>query len=270
MAYEVEIRAAIGAAHEAARVVMDQYAALSPIHDAPASISTSADRAAQESILASLAATFPNDAYRAEEATPRLAALPHTGPRIWIVDPIDGTRGFARKNGEFSIMIALVEDGVAVVGVVHEPAKKRLTYAIRGDGCWLRDGQTTSERAQVSASACLNRLTLTQSHSNPKRPPPAAVRLLEPQKVLETYSAGIKLAQVARGEADLYVCDYDAMNDWDIAAGLVLVEEAGGRVTTRDGQPMKFGRTSPIQTGGLLATNGRIHDAVVAKLNSPG
>jgi 3'(2'), 5'-bisphosphate nucleotidase len=268
MAYEAEMAAAIGAAHEAALVVMEQYAALPPIHDAPASISTAADRAAQETILASLADTFPDDAYRAEESTPLLKELKQTGPRMWIVDPIDGTRGFARKNGEFSIMIALVENGAAVVGVVLEPAKDRLTFATRGKGCWFRDGQTPSQRALVSASASLNHLTLTQSHSNPKRQPPAAVRLLKPHTVLETYSAGIKLAQVARGEADLYVCEYDAMNDWDIAAGLVLVEEAGGRVTTLDGRPMTFGRPSPIQTGGLLATNSRIHDAVVAKLRS--
>jgi 3'(2'), 5'-bisphosphate nucleotidase len=101
----------------------------------------------------------------------------------------------------------------------------------------------------------------------PGRGPSAAVSKLSPSAVLETYSAGIKLAQVARGEADVYVCDYDAMNDWDIAAGHILVTEAGGRVTTSDERLFEFGRPDPIQTGGLVASNGSVHDAVIARLS---
>jgi 3'(2'), 5'-bisphosphate nucleotidase len=92
------------------------------------------------------------------------------------------------------------------------------------------------------------------------------VRQLRPGRVVETYSAGIKLAQVARGEADLYVSTYDRMNDWDLAAGHVLVEEAGGRVSDLAGRPIRYGADSPAQTGGLLASNGAVHAAALAGL----
>ena len=92
------------------------------------------------------------------------------------------------------------------------------------------------------------------------------MKRLKPRAVVETYSAGIKLARVARGEADLYVSTYDSMNDWDLAAGHGLVTEAGGRVTTIDGRPLRYGEPSPAHAGGLLATNGFLHDAAMTAL----
>src|SRR5262249_59303621 len=98
-----------------------------------------AARRSQEIILSHLRKEFPRDALCAEEETPTLAAAEHTGPRLWVVDPIDGTRGFARKNGEFSVMVGFVEGGRIGVGVVLEPATARLTYAVRGGGRRHRD-----------------------------------------------------------------------------------------------------------------------------------
>jgi 3'(2'), 5'-bisphosphate nucleotidase len=81
--------------------------------------------------------------------------------------------------------------------------------------------------------------------------------------VIETYSAGIKLALVARGEADLYVNSYDAFHDWDVAAGHLLVTEAGGLVTGLHGQELRYGLPGAPQNQGLLGSNGRLHDAAV-------
>jgi len=92
------------------------------------------------------------------------------------------------------------------------------------------------------------------------------VQRLRPARVIETYSAGIKLAQVARGDADLYVCDYDRLHDWDLAAGHILVEEAGGRVTDMDGGQLTYGRQPPVHERGIIATNGALHDAALAEL----
>src|SRR5262249_24496018 len=131
---------------------------------------------------------------------------------------------------------------------------------------WRRDGDRVPQRVQVSTTDDSNAITLTQSHTKPGRGPTAAVRKVAPRSVVETYSAGIKLAQVARGEADVYACEYDAMNDWDIAAGAILVSEAGGRVTTMDGRSLRFGGTDSLQTGGLLATNGHLHEATIARM----
>src|SRR5436190_12716908 len=118
MPYEPELRAALDAADEAGKVILRLYASFEAIADAPASITTAADRESQDVILRHLSSLFPGDGFRAEEATPGLAGLALSGARMWVIDPIDGTRGFARKNGEFSVMIALVEGREAVVGVV--------------------------------------------------------------------------------------------------------------------------------------------------------
>ena len=151
MPYESELEAALEAARCAARVILDLYARFRAIPDAPADISTEADRWSQEVILDHLHAVFPADALCAEESTPAFASLPSSAVRTWVVDPIDGTRGFARKNGEFSVMVGLVADGVSVVGVVLEPALGRLTYAVRGGGCWRRDNEAESPtRCRVS------------------------------------------------------------------------------------------------------------------------
>lgn len=266
MPFRSELQAALIAAQRAAEVILEQYRDRDAMADAPASISTSTDRESQETILKSLSEQFPSDAYRAEEATPSLSRLRTAGSRMWIIDPIDGTRGFAKKNGQFSVMIALVVDGEAVVGVVHEPALRRVTYAEKSAGCWRHDDNAEPVSVRVSSNRERDPLTLTQSHTKPGRPPTVAVQSLKPAGILETYSAGIKLAQVARGEADIYACEYDAMNDWDIAAGHILVTEAGGRVSMSDGRELVFGRENPLQVGQLVATNGWIHEFGLAQL----
>lgn len=267
MDHQRELQTALEAVDQAGRAILKLYERFRQIPDAPASISTDADRESQEIILTHLHQVFPEDALCAEEATPTLAQAAHTGPRLWIVDPIDGTRGFARKNGEFSVMVGFVDHGQIVVGVVSEPALDRLTFAVRGGGCWQRDGgQAQPVACRVSAVADLAAATLTQSRSQQDRPPSRELLALKPARVLETYSAGIKLAQVARGEADLYLNNYLAFHDWDICAGHILVEEAGGQITGLMGQELHYGLPEAAQTQGVLATNGRLHRTAVAAL----
>jgi 3'(2'), 5'-bisphosphate nucleotidase len=181
-----------------------------------------------------------------------------------VVDPIDGTRGFARKTGQFSVMIGLLVGGEPVVGVVHEPAQDRFTFAQRGGGCWARTGDALPTRCTVSARP-LAECVLTQSWSKAgvkTRP----VEAVGPAEVIETYSSGVKLALVARGEADVYANTYERFFDWDICAGHVLVTEAGGRVTDLAGNPIGYQAADFAQTRGLLATNGPIHAEVLRRL----
>jgi 3'(2'), 5'-bisphosphate nucleotidase len=266
MPYEAELQAALDAAQQAGRKLTDLYEHFKAIPNAPADISTEADRQSQEIILTLLRQRFPGDALCAEEETPALVGVPRVGPRLWIVDPIDGTRGFARKNGEFSVMIGFVEKGQPLVGVVLEPAKDRLTYAVAGQGCWRRDGDGEATRCHVTTTADLSAATLTQSHSRDPNKPSREVVALHPARVIETYSAGIKLAQVARSEADIYLNTYQNFHDWDIAAGHILVAEAGGTVTGLKGQTLRYGEEGAWQRYGLLGTNGRVHAAAVAAL----
>jgi 3'(2'), 5'-bisphosphate nucleotidase len=268
MDYARELDAALGAAAKATHYLRAAYGAFTPIPDAPASITTEADRTSQDLILAHLAASFPNDALCAEEGTPALRDAKREGPRLWVVDPIDGTRGFAKKNGEFSVMIGLVESGRVVVGVVAEPALSRVTYASAGNGCWARAGHDSPVRCAVTTNEILSESVLVQSHAT-RGETPWPVAALKPRKVVETYSAGVKLAMVARGEVDLYVNTYPNFSDWDICAGDILVTEAGGTVTEIAGTPVGYGTPGNAQRGGLVATNGRLHAAAVAALRRP-
>jgi 3'(2'), 5'-bisphosphate nucleotidase len=270
MPHEHELEVALEAAGLAGQKIMEQYAAFEAIADAPASITTDADRQAQEVILSRLRRAFPDDALVAEESTATLAEAAHAGARIWIVDPIDGTRGFARKNGEFSVMIGFVENGKVVVGLVYEPARERLTYASRGAGCWRKDGPATAPtRCHVSKTKELSDATLTQSRSKKSAGTVLRMQALCPAKIVETYSAGIKLGLVARGEADIYLNTYLAFHDWDICAGDILVEEAGGKVTGLAGQTLAYGLPGNWQRHGLLATNGILHAATLKTLPTP-
>ncbi|MBY0457587.1 MAG: 3'(2'),5'-bisphosphate nucleotidase CysQ, partial [Gemmataceae bacterium] len=160
--YPEELRAALEAAARASDYLRREYAAFVAIPDAAVSISTHADKGAQELILAHLHTCFPADALCAEESTPAFDRVPKAGPRAWVVDPIDGTRGFAKKVGQFSVMIGLLVGGQPVVGVVAEPAQDRTTFATRGGGCWVRIGEGAAERCAVSPRG-FGELVLVQS-----------------------------------------------------------------------------------------------------------
>jgi 3'(2'), 5'-bisphosphate nucleotidase len=269
MNYQRELQVALEAAARASRLILEHYASLVVIPDAPADISTETDRQSQRVILNHIHETFPEDALCAEESTPEFAGVPSAGLRLWVVDPIDGTRGFARKNGEFSVMVAFVDRGQAAVGVVLEPAKQRLTWASLGDGCWRRDGKETGAKpCRVTATRSLSECTITQSHSKDKNRPSSQIRALGPARVIETYSAGIKLAQVARGDADIYLNTYDAPSQWDVCAGEVLVKEAGGRVTSLLGEVPRYGQHGFDRPRGLLASNGLLHEPALAALRT--
>ncbi len=252
--YSEEFIAATSAARHAGKLILQHYATFEKMEDAPADISTIADRTAQELILEHLHEKFPDDALCAEEPTAALADVKQTGSRLWIVDPIDGSRGFVKKNGEFSVMIAFVENGVVQIGVVLEPAKSRMTAARRGGGCHLFDTLSEQPQCRVGDVSDPAECSLIQSHSKPGQPS-WPVQVLKPARVIETYSAGVKLARVARGEADVYVNTYAEFHDWDIAAGHILVEEAGGQVTGLGGETLTYGEPGAWQRHGLIAAN---------------
>ena len=265
MPFDAELAVALQAATRAGELIRREYEAFAAIPNAPASISTHVDRASQELILSLLHEKFPADALCAEEKTAALENVPHTGLRVWVVDPIDGTRGFARKTGQFSVMIGLLVDGRPVVGVVLEPVQQRVTYGSLGRGCWARTGAEAATRCVVSGTTALADCVLVQSWSKPGEAT-KPVRALGPARVVETYSGGVKLAMVARGAVDVYANTYERFFDWDIGAAHILVDEAGGRVTDFAGNPITYQAPDFAQTHGLLATNGPIHDEALARL----
>lgn len=263
-AFDKELSVALEVAERAAELIRREYDSFTPIPDAPADISTPVDRAAQELILRLLHERFPADALCAEESISGFEAVPRHGRRVWVVDPIDGTRGFARKNDQFSVMIGLLVEGRPVVGVVAEPARQRVTYAQLGRGCYTATAAAAPVACRVS-SRPEGEIVLAQSWSKPGRPSPVVDRL-RPARVIETYSGGVKLALVARGEADVYANTYETFYDWDICAGHLLVTEAGGTVTDLSGQPISYQAPDFAQRRGLLASNGPFHTEFIARL----
>ena len=262
--YYAELEAALEAAEQAGDFIRREYESFAAVPDAPASISTYVDKASQEVILGYLHQRFPNDALCAEESIEGYEDVPQRGTRTWVVDPIDGTRGFAKKVGQFSVMIGLLVAGKPVVGVVAEPAQHRMTYARLGGGCWSHVRDATAMTCRVSAHSA-DKTVLVQSWSKPGQTtkPVAALR---PGHVIETYSGGVKLALVARGDADVYANTYETFFDWDICAGHILVTEAGGTVTDLAGSPIVYQAPDFAQRKGLLASNGVAHAEIVRKL----
>ena len=263
-----ELTVATAAIRAAGAEVMTRYRSFERIEDAPADISTDADRASQEIILGRLRAAFPGDGVYAEENTP--AAREGGAGRVWVVDPIDGTRGFARKNDEFSLMVGLADAGRVVLGLVLEPGIDRLTYATEGQGCFVvRPEGAEPKRCHVTDTAELAQATMSMSRSQAGDGERRLRESFGVSGAVLTYSAGIKLAQVARGETDLYLGDYLTLRDWDICAGHILVTEAGGRVTTTRGDAIEdYGHASATGGAGILATNGPLHDTALEVLAS--
>jgi 3'(2'), 5'-bisphosphate nucleotidase len=273
MIYTAELAAARAAAERAGSDVLTLYHQFEGQADAPANVSTEADRRSQEVILQQLAEAFPLDAFLAEETTPTYERLLHAGPRLWIVDPIDGSRGFVKKLGEFSIMIALVDRGDISLGLVLEPARGRLTYAVRGEGCWQEDGKEVKQRCRVSVVKDLSESTVVRSRSEMREsqtgsdPAVAAAKgTRRPRAELFIYSAGIKLALLARGEADLYRSNFTGFNPWDVCAGQILVEEAGGSVTDAYGRVITYAEDGGGKIAGIIASNAHLHAQALAQV----
>ena len=245
-------------------MIRREYESFVAIPDAPVSISTHVDKASQDLILRFLHERFPDDALCAEESIPGFDTVPKSGPRVVGGGPDRRHARVRQEIGQFSVMIGLLVNGKPVVGVVAEPAQNRVTYARLGGGCWSHANDETAIRCRVSRRAPAESV-LVQSWTKTgqsKRP----VELLKPARVVETYSGGVKLAMLARGEADVYPNTYETFYDWDICAGHVLVTESGGTVTDLSGGEIAYQAPDFSQRKGLLATNGQGHADVVRKL----
>jgi 3'(2'), 5'-bisphosphate nucleotidase len=222
---------------------------------------TVADRRASELIVAGLAASFPDDPIISEELTPAPGAL--GAPRFWLVDPIDGTKDFIRGSDGFSVMIGLVENGVPVLGVVHQPTLHR-TFFATPEGAFVDHlGVRTPLAVSTVASAGAARLVASASHrSDDIDRVKSALGINDEQNV---GSVGVKLALIALGLRDLYVNPWPKTKAWDTCAPEAILVAAGGRLSDLFGAPISY--TGALgHPRGLIASNGLVHDEVVAKI----
>jgi 3'(2'), 5'-bisphosphate nucleotidase len=229
----------IRAAKDAAEVVMAVYATEFEVRGkGDASPVTEADEKAEAVIVAALQRLAPDVPIVAEEAV-AAGRCPTVGERFWLVDPLDGTKEFVSRNGEFTVNIALIQQGVPVLGVVVAPALSRLFAGVQGAGAFLEEqGQRRPIRCRAVPGEGAT-VVASRSHGDAA----ALDAFLAGRTVAALKNAGssLKLCLVAAGEADLYPRLGRTM-EWDIAAGHAVVLAAGGSVKTLNGAPLRYGK----------------------------
>ncbi len=204
---------------------------------------TDADEAAEAIILPGLERLTPGVAVISEEAASKVAAL-SAGSRdagaFWLVDPLDGTKEFIKRNGEFTVNIALIERATPRFGVVYLPATDTSYVGLVGNGASVRRGREPAKPISARAAPAEGLTVLaSRSHANDE----ALDEFLATRNVRERLSAGssLKFCRVAEGIADLYP-RFGRTMEWDTAAGHAVLLAAGGSVRRLDGMPLTYGK----------------------------
>jgi 3'(2'), 5'-bisphosphate nucleotidase len=253
-------------ANEAARLVLEVYETpFSVDFKGPKDPVTAADRRANDLICRKLAEAFPGVPIVAEESDPETFAGYQKKERVFFVDPLDGTAEFIGRNGEFVVMIGLVEGTTARAGVIVAPAKGTAWAGLVGTGAWEIEGGAR-HNVRVSSVDALDQSRVVSSRSHRSPMLDRALSMLGGKELVPLGSAGLKGAEIASGRAEIYVGTGRAGKRWDACAVDALVTAAGGRFTDSFGTPVDYRSASLENDRGLLATNGRIHERVLAIL----
>jgi 3'(2'), 5'-bisphosphate nucleotidase len=260
---------ALGAALEAAKVVMRVYetsfAVEYKVGDDPV---TAADREANALLCDRLASAYPGMPIVAEESEPQSYAGFAAAPAVWFVDPLDGTREFVARSGEFSVMIGLAEGGRAVLGVVVAPAWDRAFVGVVGQGAWEATAGAARSPIRVSSHATMADASVVLSRSHRSARVDEFVAGLGPRETARHGSSGLKGALVAVGKHDVYLQLGRAGMLWDACATEAVVVAAGGRCTHVDGGTLDYAAGELSVSRGLVATNGLLHAPVLEALRA--
>jgi 3'(2'), 5'-bisphosphate nucleotidase len=198
---------------------------------------TAADMASHRVIVEGLHALAPDIPVLSEESKGIDWSVRRTWDRYWLVDPLDGTREFIKRNGEFTVNIALIENHVPVLGVVLIPVTGELYYGVAGEGAFLESAPGALPKPITTrAAASVPVVVGSRSHGNDKQMEMLA-GLGEHQLV--SVGSSIKFCMVARGDADLYL-RVGPTSEWDTAAAQCVVEQAGGVVEDLEGRPLRY------------------------------
>jgi 3'(2'), 5'-bisphosphate nucleotidase len=218
---------------------------------------TEADEAAEAILITGLARLYPGISIIAEEASSRDGVPGDCPPRFLLVDPLDGTREFIARNGEFTVNVGLVEDGRPIAGCVHAPALGATWIGAEGLGAFvarapLRETPADDAWAPVAARIASDALCAVASRSHPN---PETEAFLSKLTIGHRRSAGssLKFCLVAEGEADVYP-RFGPTMEWDTAAGHAVLSAAGGSVTTPEGAAFLYGKADEgFRNGGFVA-----------------
>ncbi|MGI9223179.1 MAG: 3'(2'),5'-bisphosphate nucleotidase CysQ [Woeseiaceae bacterium] len=218
---------------------------------------TQADLASHRCIVAGLEAQTPELPIISEESG--LPGFDERGrwSRYWLIDPLDGTKEFVNRNGEFTVNIALIEAGTPVFGVVHVPVQGKTYVGCEGHGAELRTGERPAQKIRVAdTSASPVRVVGSRSHRGASLD--AFIRNLGDCDLVPMGSS-LKFCVVAEGGADVYP-RLGPTSEWDTAAAQAVVEQAGGAVVTLDGKPMMYNQKEDILNPYFMVVGASDHD----------
>lgn len=231
---------------------------------------TLADREANGIICDALARAFPGVPVVAEESPPESYAGFRDADAAFFVDPLDGTRDFVKRNGEFVVMIGMAEAGRAKYGAIHAPATGRAFAGGGAIGAFeaIAHGtpQATRRVIRVSDARAMTSARLVVSRSRPSAKLLAIARELGIAEVTELGSAGLKALRVASGECELYAHGGVAGSRWDACAPEAITRAAGGVTTDLDGALIDYRGPALENDRGIVVSNGHLHEAMLAAL----
>lgn len=246
-----ELIAAIIAARKAAGIVMSHYGRTKGKLKKDKSPVTIADRESEKLIKRILSKEFPGYSFIGEESGKDSRKSEYT----WIVDPLDGTTNFTVHDPFFNISIALAKNAEPVAGVVYYPQMDELFFSEKGKGAYLN-----GKRIRVSAEKDMDRAFIMFCHGSSKKDIGYMLNFYRKMKmsrvkVRQLGAAALELCYIAAGRAEAFIMP--GANSWDVAAGQLMVREAGGKVTGLDGKDYS------INSAGILASNGKLHSRVM-------
>jgi len=200
---------------------------------------TKADLASHELINAELTNRWPDIPVLSEESADIPWQTRQHWQQYWLVDPLDGTKEFINRNGEFTVNIALISDHQPVMGIVHVPVTDVSYFGARGEGAWRQSGSAEATAIDVRQPAAEPAVIVgSRSHANPELA--SQLNQLGPHELISMGSS-LKFCRVAEGQADFYP-RLGPTSEWDTAAAQAVVEAAGGQVVTIDGSPLDYNR----------------------------
>ena len=246
-AYSAELAAAETAARDAGAAVMGLFKGKYDVHEKSKNNHvTTADLEANRIIREKISRCFPGDGWLSEEDQDNAQRLACS--RVWVVDPIDGTREFIEGVPQFAVSIAFVVEGVPKVSIVFNPAQDRFYKAAAGQGAFLND-----QAIRVTPRGDIDGALLLVSRSEPQKKFQAFV---DRCNIKPVGSIAFRLAKVAGGDGDATIT-FRTIHEWDICAGVLMVLEAGGKVVDGSGAAMTFNRQLPKHRG-VIAANGAL------------
>ncbi|HEX8282397.1 MAG TPA: 3'(2'),5'-bisphosphate nucleotidase CysQ [Pyrinomonadaceae bacterium] len=270
--FERELRAGVELARRAGEAALGFYGKPMRVEhkdefDEPV---TQADRAVNELIVSALREQFPEDGILAEESVDTDRRIGRE--RVWMIDPIDGTKGFIAGTGDFCVQIGLAVAGRAALGILYAPATDVLYWAARGHGAWVlrptseADRSAKAERLSVTGETEPTRMRLAESRSHRGPRMESVVRALGVRSEVRSHSVGIKVGLLVEKQADLYIHLSPKTKQWDTCAPEAVLAGAGGRMTDLWGDPLRYNTADVLNRNGLVASNGAAHAAVVGRL----